>query len=224
MGEPAIPSGGYLGIESVVNGTSDNAIDAIFAVHFPDAGPVADLTWGKGRFWNGKAGERPIIGFDIAPHSGCQIGAEYQHVPLRDQSVDVATFDPPFIFSNGILRTMGTSRFFLGDKVQPDGSRPSQAELARPKNAKELLEHTVVAAMEMRRIARKGMIFKGQDLITNKPNWWSYQVMNALHFVLDMLPADMLIQIGKHKPLRDKRWKKQHHFRRSHSIYLIYKW
>lgn len=87
----------YLGIESVIRGNSAKCIEAIFKIHFPDAKQVADLTWGQGRFWNWDNSPH-VIGLDADTRGGAHIQSEYQHVPLKDQCVDVAAFDPPFIF------------------------------------------------------------------------------------------------------------------------------
>jgi hypothetical protein len=157
------------------------------------------------------------------------IQSDYRYVPLKDQSVDVAIFDPPFIFTPGLRGIVGAKRFFLGS---PEGNQErfyagphSDLRVLAPKNAADLRRQTAVALCEMRRIARQGMVLKGQDLVTGAhPNWWTYQVMRDAYQMLGMGPEDMLIQVSPAARLADPRWKNQYHFRRSHAIYLVYKW
>jgi hypothetical protein len=158
-----------------------------------------------------------VVGLDIESTFGTQIKSDYRHVPLKDKSVDVAVFDPPFIFTRGVQRISGTKRGFLGSE--------GVMEQAFPHNAEELRSHTHQAFREGRRIARCGMILKGMDLITGQhPNWWTYQTMADTLWGDDMQPEDMLIQVSLAARLKDPRWKNQLHFRRRHVIYLIYKW
>jgi hypothetical protein len=219
----------YLGLQSVRHGNSGACIEDIFRLHFPNSPVVADLTWGKGRFWrwpdDGLAVDawRPtVIGLDADTRGGAMIQSDYRYVPLKDQSVDVAIFDPPFIFTKGLFRIMGTRRFFLGP--EPTAGVLAASDLLRPKNASDLRQQTTVAMYEMRRIARRGMVLKGMDLVTGQhPNWWSYQVMHDAYVMLGIWPEDVLIQIGGNPHLIDPRWKNQYHFRRAHVMYLIYK-
>lgn len=225
----------YLGLETIRHGTTGACIEDIFQLHFPQATLVADLTWGKGRFWIwpretqgwGLIGDRHdpgatfkkiirVVGLDIEPIAGC-IQSDYLHVPLKDKSVDVVVFDPPFIFTRGVRRITGTKRGFLGAE--------GAVAKAFPHNSMELLQHTLRAFEESRRIARQGMVLKGMDLVVGKDvNWWTFGVMQAVQDSWGLLPYDMLIQVSPAARLKDPRWKNQYHFRRRHVVYLIYRW
>lgn len=211
----------YLGLESVRHGNSRACIQDIMRLHFPEAEDVADLTYGKGRFWT-SADPPCIIGLDADPRGGAMIQSDYRHVPLRDQCMDIAIFDPPFIFTSGLRRIVGSKRFFLGSDENVRFNLDER--VLRPRGPEDLLNHTQTAANEARRIARHGMVLKGQDLIVNKPNWWSFDVMRMLNNIGFGMPADMLTQVSPAARLRDPRWQNQYHFRRAHAIYLIYKW
>lgn len=217
----------YEGVESVVHGPSSACLDAIFKVHFPDASIVADVTFGKGRFWKWDHSLQ-VVGLDAEITGGAQVQSDYRFVPLKDASVDVAIFDPPFLFTSGLRGLVGAKRFFLGPKDAEQrfysGADRSDLRIQAPRNPADLLHHTAIVAYEMRRIARRGMVFKGQDLIADGPNWWAYQVMRTLDDQMGLLPEDMLIQVSKAPRLHDPRWKRQYHFRRRHALYLIYKW
>ena len=216
---------GYLGLESVRHGNSGACIQDIFDIHFADARSVADVTFGKGRFWRWPDQTRwtpDVISLDADIRGGASIRADYRFVPLKDQSVDVLIFDPPFIFTPGIRRIVGAKRFFLGSE---EGVRFNEDDrVQRPKNAAELMTHTAHVFTEARRIARQGIILKGQDLIVDRPHWWSFSVMLSCLSRYGIMPEDMLIQVSPAARLNDPRWKKQYHFRRRHALYLIYKW
>jgi len=226
---------GYANIGSVRHGTTGEAIKDIFDIHFPNAGGVADLTWGKGGFWSklGSSGLPPnyiqVIGLDIDVSGKAQIKSDYRLVPLQTQSVDVAVFDPPFIFTPGIRGLVGAKRFFLGSEAATDGrfysGSKSDSRILAPRNAEDLRVQTLLVMIEMRRIARMGCILKGQNLITSKhPNWWTYQVIDHGHKLWGLEPEDELIQISPAARMVDPRWKRQYHFRRHHAYYLVYKW
>ena len=215
----------YLGIESVRHGNSAACLQDIFAVHFGAAEVVADVTWGKGRFWRWPADGHPprtIVGLDADTRGGADVRADYRFVPLKDKSVDVLIFDPPFIFTPGIRRIVGAKRFFLGS---PEKVRFNEDDrIQRPKNPSELTVHTLGVMEEARRVARMGVVFKGQDLIVDRPHWWSFAVMLEILKRFGILPEDMLIQVSPAPRLNDPRWKRQFHFRRRHAIYLVYTW
>ena len=231
---------GYLGLETVRHGDTSQCIQDIFNIHFPNARTVADLTWGKGRFWN-KVDGLDIVGLDVDTRGGAQVVSNYQTVPLRDQSVDVAVFDPPFIFSPGLRGIVGAKRFFLGSDGHANerfygGADNRDLRVLAPRNADDLHQQTITVLHEMLRVARYGMILKGQDLITSKhPNWWSWRVMSAARGIIsgqndsfgwkrNPMPEDMLLQVSPAARMRDPRWKKQYHFRRRHAIYIVYTW
>ena len=219
---------GYLGITSVVQGNSAACIEPIFRIHFQTAETVLDLTWGKGRFWKWEHNRR-IIGCDVDTRGGAQIISNYRAVPFKDQSVDVAVYDPPFIFSPGLRGIVGAKRFFLGSPeanterfyAGPKAVNRVQA----PRNAKDLEAHTIVAMAEMRRVARLGMILKGQNLITDQhPNWWTYQIIHAGLSLGIGWPEDELLQISPAPRIHDQRWTRQLHFRRVECHYVIWRW
>jgi hypothetical protein len=128
-------------------------------------------------------------------------------------------------YKPGLRRIVGTKRFFAGSELGEANKRKwSNQELQKPKSPSDLLSHTAQAMEEIRRVARRGMILKGQDLIVNKPFWWSFHVICLAQNQGLGLPSDVLVQYSFAYRLRDHRWKKQHHFRRAHAYYIIWKW
>src|SRR3990167_836471 len=213
----------YLGLESIRRGTSADCIQDIFTLHFPNAKPVLDCTYGAGRFWNWDH-HLKVYGVDIDPPGPVTTIANYCYLPFKEGSVDVMVFDPMFIFSKGIGRVMGTRRFFLGKEghLSVNERTHSKVVLVKPKNPADLLTHYWMI-FNQRKIATQGIILKGQDLIVSKPDWWSFNVMELARAEGMGMPADILLQHSKAARMKDPRWKVQKHFRRAHAIYIIYK-
>lgn len=212
----------YLGLETIRRGNTAACVQDIFQLHFPTAQTVLDCTYGAGRFWKWDHNLR-VIGMDIDPPGPVTIQADYRNIPLPENSVDVMCFDPPFIFSKGLRRVIGTKRFFMGaEAAAPEERTHSATGLMLPRNPADLLDH-YRRIFEQRAIAKQGLILKGQDLIVSKPDWWSFNVMQMARDIGLGMPADILIQHSPAPRMKDPRWKNQYHFRRSHCLYLIYK-
>lgn len=215
---------GYLGLETIRRGKSSQCVQDIFTLHFPSAQTVLDVTYGKGRFWDWPH-SLEVTGSDIDPKSPCPNHWDYRELPFTEPSFDVLVFDPPFIFTPGINRIIGTKRFFLGAEKVPAPERVhAKEELAKPTGPADLIAHTRRVIEQAKVTARQGLVIKGQDLIVNKADWWSYNTMKVAEELGIGLPADLLIQHSPAHRMADPRWKKQYHFRRAHCLYLIWKW
>lgn len=214
----------YLGLETIREGKTAACVQDIFTLCFPQAKSVVDTTYGKGRFWDWPH-QLKVYGSDIDPQPGAAVCADYTKLPYQNQSVDVGCFDPPFIFTPGINRIIGTKRFFTGaEPGEAMKRRWSIQEIQKPKGPVDLLAQTEKVVHQLRSITRQGIIIKGQDLIVNKPDWWLFNVMELVRRLGFGMPFDILIQHSKSHRMRDPRWKNQYHFRRSHCFYVVYKW
>lgn len=213
----------YLGLESIRRGNTAQCVEDIFTLHFPTAKSVLDCTYGAGRFW--KWDHRlAVTGVDIDPPAGVDVVADYRNLPFANGTFDVMCFDPPFIFSKGLRRVIGTKRFFMGaEAAAPDVRTHSNHQLHMPRNPTDLLHH-YRAIFQQSGLAKQGLILKGQDLIVNKPDWWCFNVMDMAENMGLGMPADILIQHSPAARMRDPRWKNQYHFRRAHCYYIVYKW
>lgn len=213
----------YLGLESIRRGNTAACVKDIFTLHFPQAKTVLDATYGAGRFWRWPHA-LDVTGVDIDPPGPVSTVADYRALPFPEGAFDVMCFDPVFIFSKGIRRVIGTKRFFRGaEEASPEARTHSATALEKPRNPADLLEHYRSIFLQ-RRIARSGLIVKGQDLIVNKPDWWSFHIYNLALSMGMGEPADILIQHSPAHRMVDPRWKNQYYFRRAHCFYMIYKW
>lgn len=74
--------------------TQQEILAAIMRLHCPE-GFDADLTYGNGSFW--KKLPRPKLCFDITPLHDGVIQANSGALPLENESIKSAVFDPPFL-------------------------------------------------------------------------------------------------------------------------------
>lgn len=228
----------YLGLETIRRGSTAQCVQDIFTLHFPTATRVLDATYGAGRFWKWPTQatlghELRITGVDIdppppalehPPNGGLfHLSNQELHTQFQPGQFDVLCYDPPFIFSKGLRRVIGTKRFFMGaEAALPEERQHSNQQIHMPRNPTDLLAQ-YRRIFEQRALATQGLILKGQDLIVSKPDWWSFHVYNLAKEMGLGEPADILIQHSPAARMRDPRWKNQYYFRRAHCYYIIYK-
>jgi hypothetical protein len=219
----------YLGLETIRRGNTAACVKDIFTLHFPNATKVLDATYGAGRFWKWDH-NLTVTGVDIdpppvEPPNGGLVIADNQQLDrhFTQGEFDVLCYDPPFIFSKGLRRVIGTKRFFMGaEAAEPAERTHANRQLHMPRNPDDLLANYRRIFLQ-RNLATQGIILKGQDLIVNKPDWWSFHVFNLAKEMGMGEPADILIQHSPAARMRDPRWKNQYNFRRAHCSYIIYK-
>jgi hypothetical protein len=184
---------------------SRDVISNILALHFPE-GTIADLTWGKGAFWTDELRHRVVARFDLAPRYGANAQADSRYVPLRDQSVDLAIFDPPHEHGPSKSSTL---------RHEADYGR-----LPRQRDITALIANTLP---ELRRIARQGCIIKVTDMVESGRYYPQhiYTVADAAD-AWDIMPTDLAILYSG--VVRPTRWERVLHLRHSHSFFIIYKW
>jgi hypothetical protein len=90
---PDRPRGPLLG--SVVTGTNADLIAAIAPIYLKGR-TVADVTYGRGRWWT-RYQPPGLIAHDIDPDKGD--GVDFRALPETDRSVDVVCYDPPYVAS-----------------------------------------------------------------------------------------------------------------------------
>ena len=220
----------YLGLESIRRGNTAQCIQDIFQLHFPGAESALDCTYGAGRFWKWDheailGHPLRITGVDIDPPGPVDVVADYRSLPFPERSFDVMCFDPPFIFSKGLRRVIGTKRFFMGaEAARPEDRTHSGHQLHMPRNPTDLLTH-YRRVFEQSNIARQGLICKGQDLITGtNRDFWSFNVIDMAINMGIGYPSDYLLQMSPAPRMKDPRWRVQKNFRTRHCTYLVWKW
>ena len=69
----------------------------ILALHVPKGSTVADVTWGKGVFWQ----DVPKSAYKVLP-SDLKTGVDCRALPYPSESVDCVVLDPPYM--EGLFR------------------------------------------------------------------------------------------------------------------------
>lgn len=186
-------------LETVMQGTSAQAISGLLRVLFPDARTVADLTFGNGRFWDGSA-PVAVTGLDINPTRAKDVCGDFTRLPFRDDALDVCVFDPPYITHAGANSIMG-ARF---------GSFASVAAL------REAVE---AGCREAWRVARLGVIVKIQN------HKHGGRFVHMTRWVADAVPAEVYDELHLLSPrkIEDGRWGEQLSLRSVHATFLAFR-
>ncbi len=184
---------------------SRDVLKHIFAIHFPGSVEIADLTWGKGAFWQEPLRSQVTHKFDTNPRNGAVYG-DCRKVLLPDNSVDVVVFDPPHQHGQSKTTTL-----------------KHQADYARLFNQAEGHQLILDTAAELRRIARQGAIIKVTDMVEAGRFMPTHAlIMIGCSNILGW-PCDLVIlDSGVVRPMKPNQ--RVLHFRHAHSYFLIYKW
>lgn len=179
--------------------SSAEAVSSLLTICFPDANSIFDPTYGNGRFWPSKPTNR-FWSSDFNLSRSRNFCADFTAIPLRDKSVDVVVFDPPFqpATTDGIIGTTF--------------SKPV-------KGINTLKALVLLGAREASRVASKGIIIKCQDYIhDHKPVWMSFWLYDLLGE-----PYEFMHTRVKSK-LKAGNWFEQKSVYRNHSTYWVWRW
>jgi hypothetical protein len=112
-------------VRTLYRGTNADLLVDVTRLYIPDGALVADVTWGKGVFWQKTDTTRwHVLGSDIAVERirqavGVQdpqwslladqsrrfLVADCTHLPYRDQRLDVLVLDPPYMHNPNLQET-----------------------------------------------------------------------------------------------------------------------
>lgn len=176
----------------------------ILKLYVPEGSLIADVAWGKGRFWQDvDLGRYRLIATDIL--GGPQGFVDFRQLPYANGSFDALVFDPPYTHSN--TKTIKTS---IADCYALNATSP--------RNMASVLALYEQGIAEARRVLKKDgvLIVKCQDQQTHgRPYWVHVKIMDSPGFICE----DLLILIQKGVPAR--RWPQQYHARKNHSFWVI---
>ena len=140
-------------------GNNNEFFRDILRLYVREGSAVADLTWGRGKFWDGiDRNKYKLVRLDR--HTSCDIKADFRAVPLADESQDAVVFDPPYVTRMGFKRR---------SKENPNGSNQKSAfglDEGGPKNEREIDALYAAGTAEARRILKRGgiLILKTMDI------------------------------------------------------------
>lgn len=209
-------------MSAYVAGNAD-VFPQILSLHVPSGAKVADVTWGKGVFWqNVPQGDYEVVGTDIAT------GVDCRHLPYGNQSFDCVVLDPPYM-----------EGFYRRENEQKAGSGTHNAFRDAYANGTEINEneefrgvqrwHAAVTDMyfqagrEAYRVLRQSgiLITKCQDEVCGGKQWLTHVEIINYYEKMGFYTKDLFVVVRQNKP-SVSRLKQQVHARKNHSYFLVF--
>ncbi len=189
----------------------------ILRLHVPEGAIVADVTWGKGVFWQKvRQGIYDVRATDIS------MGVDCRELPYHDGEIDCVVLDPPYMegfFRNYATQKAGGGNYSAFREHYADGHE-------KPENAKwhdAVTELYREAGSEAFRVLRRNgvLIVKCQDEVSaNRQRLTHVEIINDYES-LGFYAKDMFVVVRSNKPAVS-RLKKQVHARKNHSYFLVF--
>ena len=168
------------------------------------SGPFdVDVTYGQGNFYR-KIGP-PRYKFDINPAAPEVIPADVRHMPLGDECISSAIFDPPFLPRRGLGGLM-VGKYGCCESMQA---------------VWELYRHGI---KELTRVCTKGAIIvvKCQDCIEGRTQYMTHIEVANYAITSGLYPIDIFILIARSRA-RSWNHKNQFHSRKYHTYFWVFK-
>lgn len=203
-------------------GTNAELFAEILALHIPEGSRVADVTYGKGTFWNRvPSGYCDLVATDLNPEkSPSGESVDCRDLPYSSGTFDAVVLDPPY--SAGLLREHsrageGTHQSFRDAYTSPravaDGGKYHDA-------VRELYRD---AGEEAARVLRAGgtLIAKVQDeVVANTQELTHIQITNDYR-EFGFVPKDLFVLVRSNRP-SSVGVDSQEHARKNHSYFMVY--
>ncbi|HEY7830750.1 MAG TPA: DNA methyltransferase [Solirubrobacteraceae bacterium] len=199
-------------------GRNADLFPSILDLHVPKGAVIADVTYGKGVFW-----QRVRLDDYIVLASDLQTGVDATALPYGNESLDALVLDPPYM--EGLFRK-DTNHMAGGGTHAAFRTHYSDG---KPKNGNGPKWHDAVldlyyrAAVEARRVLRCGgtFIVKCQDEVSANRQRLTHVELIARFEEEDFYCKDLFVVVRTNKP-GVSRVKKQVHARKNHSYFLIF--
>jgi hypothetical protein len=203
---------------SAVVGSSAGLFRQILELHVPRGARVADVTWGRGVFWQ----EVPADAYEVVA-SDLESGVDLRALPYPDASLDCVVLDPPYM--EGLHRRttehmagQGTHRAF-----REHYSNGTAAPVGGPKWHAAVLDLYRQGGQEAQRVLRTGgvLIVKCQDEVSANRQWLTHvEIINAYQ-QMGLYAKDLFVLVRPNRPVV-ARLIKQVHARKNHSYFLVF--
>jgi hypothetical protein len=204
-------------ISAAVAGNAD-IFPSILNLHVPKGARIADVTWGKGVFWQKVPPcDYEVLGTDI------QMGVDATDLPYAEDSLDALVLDPPYmegLFRKKTSHMAGGGTHAAFREHYSDG-KPTNGD--GPKWHDAVVDLYQRAGVEARRVLKTGGVFivKCQDQVSaNRQRLTHVELINYFEG-LDFYCKDLFVVVRTNRPAVS-RMKKQVHARKSHSYFLVF--
>ncbi len=189
----------------------------ILALHVPEGSTVADVTWGKGVFW-----QRVPTGQYVVKATDIAMGVDCRALPYSDSVVDCVVLDPPYM--EGLFRKsndhMAGSGSHAAFRRNYSNGTPTKGG---PKWHDAVLDLYFAAAREAYRVLRdKGvLIVKCQDEVSASTQRLTHVELINEYEGMGFYTKDLYVVVRQNRPVVS-RLKKQVHARKNHSYFLVF--
>ena len=199
-----------------VGGNAD-VFAQVMSLHVPEGAIVADVTWGKGVFWQKvREGTYDVRATDIA------MGVDCRDLPYLEGEIDCVVLDPPYMegfFRNDASQKAGGGSYSAFREHYANGDEKPQTAKWHDAVAQLYRE----AGQEAFRVLRRNgiLIVKCQDEVSaNRQRLTHVEIINDYES-LGFYTKDLFVVVRPNKPAVT-RLKKQVHARKNHSYFLVF--
>ena len=214
--------------------TNARVFAEILGLHVPRGASIADITYGKGVFWQDVVGGQYNVQFsdidakvsrDTVHNTEVRTGIDSRALPFEDASFDAMVFDPPYM--EGLFRVSkehlaGAGNYGAFRHHYSNGAATPLVPNA-PKWHDAVLDLYSKSGAEAYRVLKsKGMfIVKCQDEVSaNKQRLTHVEIITAYES-LGFYTKDLFVVVRPNRPAIS-RLKTQVHARKNHSYFLVF--
>jgi hypothetical protein len=176
----------------------------ILELHVPEGSIVADVTWGKGVFWQNVLKDKyKLLATDIST------GVDCRKLPYQNQSIDCVVLDPPYM-----------EGFYRKEASQKAGSGTHYSFSDAYSNGNEINEDTENTGTKKWHAAVTDIYFKAGKVSAGK-QWLTHVEIINEYEKNGYYTKDLFVVMRTNKP-SVSRLKKQVHARKNHSYFLVF--
>ena len=204
-------------IVSAHRGGNADVFPQVLALHVPHGAVIADVTWGKGVFWQQVPKNRYVV-----HASDIQTGTDCRKLPYAGASHDCVVLDPPYM--EGLYRRArdhmaGAGNYGAFRRHYSDGKRQGVG----PRYHAAVLDLYFRAGKEAHRILKEDgvLIVKCQDEVSaNQQRLTHVEIINE-YARLGFHAKDLFVVVRANRPAMS-RVLRQEHARKNHSYFLVF--
>ena len=208
-------------IQSAHIGNNAELFPSILRLHVPKGSVIADVTYGKGVFWNNvnlEENEYTLNATDI------ENGVDCRDLPYDDESLDALVFDPPYM--EGFYRDKDDQK--AGSKshsqISEYYSSGNESGSVNGKKWQEAVhEMYFQGSIEALRVIKNKGIFivKCQDAVSaNKQHMTHVEIINFCRKI-GFYAKDLFVLV-RHGKASASTIRTQKHARKNHSYFLVF--